>query len=36
VAEIDAEFQRLRDDICIAFGRIITAEAEAEWSGKPA
>jgi uncharacterized protein (TIGR04255 family) len=36
VAEIADEFQRLRDDICMAFGRIITPEAEAEWSGQPA
>jgi uncharacterized protein (TIGR04255 family) len=35
-AEIADEFQRLRDDICLAFGRIITSEAEAEWSGHPA
>lgn len=34
--EIADEFQRLRDDICMAFSRIITAEAEAEWSGKQA
>jgi uncharacterized protein (TIGR04255 family) len=34
-AEIADEFQRLRDDICAAFSRIITAEAEIEWSGKP-
>ena len=33
--EIAGEFQRLRDDICMAFGRIITLEAEAEWSGQP-
>lgn len=32
--EITDEFQRLRDDICKAFGQIITPEAEAEWSGK--
>lgn len=32
--EIADEFQRLRDDICMAFSRIITPEAEAEWSGK--
>ncbi len=35
-AEIADEFQRLRDDICMTFGRIITPEAEAEWSGQPA
>lgn len=35
-AEIADEFQRLRDDICTAFKRIITAEAEAEWSGQSA
>lgn len=35
-AEIADEFQRLRDDICMAFSRIITREAEAEWSGQPA
>lgn len=34
--EIADEFQRLRDDICMAFSRIITPEAEAEWSGQPA
>lgn len=34
--EIAAEFQRLRDDICTTFRRIITTEAEAEWSGQPA
>lgn len=34
--EIAAEFQRLRDDICKAFSRVITPEAEAEWSGKQA
>lgn len=32
--EIATEFQRLRDDICKAFGRIITPEAEAEWSNQ--
>ncbi len=32
--EIAGEFQRLRDDICMAFSRVITPEAEAEWSGK--
>lgn len=31
-AEIADEFQCLRDDIRMAFGRIITPEAEAEWS----
>lgn len=31
-AEIADEFQRLRDDICEAFHRIITPEAELEWS----
>lgn len=35
-AEIADEFQRLRDDICMTFSRIITSEAKAEWSGKPA
>lgn len=35
-AEIADEFQRLRDDICKAFALMITPEAEAEWSGKPA
>ena len=34
--EIADEFQRLRDDICMTFSRIITPEAEAEWSGQPA
>ena len=34
--EIAEEFQRLRDDICKSFSRIITPEAEAEWSGKQA
>lgn len=34
-AEIADEFQLLRDDICNAFRRIITTEAEAEWSGQP-
>lgn len=34
--EIAMEFQNLRDDICAAFNRIITREAEAEWSGQPA
>jgi len=34
--QIADEFQRLRDDICKAFSRMITSEAEAEWSGKPA
>jgi len=32
--EIANEFQRLRDDICATFTRIITSEAVAEWSGK--
>lgn len=32
--EIAEEFQLLRDDICQTFIRIITPEAEAEWSGK--
>ncbi len=32
--KIADEFQHLRDDICKAFSRIITPEAEAEWSGK--
>lgn len=31
-AEIVDEFQLLRDDICKAFKRVITPEAEAEWS----
>lgn len=35
-AKIADEFQLLRDDICKAFKRIITREAEAEWSGQPA
>lgn len=35
-AEIADEFQLLRDDICKAFSLMITPEAEAEWSGKPA
>jgi len=35
-AEIANEFQHLRDDICLAFNRIITKEAEAEWSGQSA
>ena len=35
-AEISEEFQLLRDDICKAFKRIITPEAETEWSGQPA
>lgn len=35
-AEIADEFQRLRDDICMTFSRIITSEAKAEWSGQPA
>lgn len=34
--EIADEFQRLRDDICLAFHSIITLEAQAEWSGQPA
>jgi uncharacterized protein (TIGR04255 family) len=34
--EIAEEFQRLRDDICKSFSRIITPEAEAEWSEKQA
>ncbi len=34
-SEIADEFQLLRDDVCNAFKRIITAEAEAEWSGRP-
>jgi len=34
-AEIADEFQRLRDDICKAFSRIITPEAESEWSDQP-
>lgn len=34
--EIAVEFQSLRDDICVAFDRIITREAKAEWSGQPA
>ena len=34
--EIVGEFQRLRDDICMTFRRIITPEAKAEWSGQPA
>lgn len=34
--DIAEEFQHLRDDICQAFKRIITPEAEAEWSGKQA
>jgi uncharacterized protein (TIGR04255 family) len=34
--EIANEFQRLRDDICGAFDRIITPEARAEWSGQSA
>jgi uncharacterized protein (TIGR04255 family) len=33
--EIAKEFQHLRDDICKSFNRIITPEAEAEWSGQP-
>lgn len=33
-AEIAGEFQLLRDDICEAFRRIITTEAETEWSGR--
>ena len=32
--EIAAEFQRLRDDISMAFKGIITTAAQAEWSGK--
>lgn len=35
-AELADEFQRLRDDICMTFSRIITSEAKAEWSGQPA
>lgn len=35
-AEIADEFQRLRDDICASFGRIITAEAQTEWSSPSA
>lgn len=35
-AEIADEFKLLRDDICNAFKRIITPEAEAEWSRQPA
>lgn len=34
VADIAGEFQLLHDDICNAFRRIITTEAEAEWSGQ--
>jgi uncharacterized protein (TIGR04255 family) len=34
--EIADEFQRLRNDISMAFSRIITSEAKAEWSGKQA
>lgn len=34
--EIAEEFQHLRDDICQAFSRIITPEAQAEWSDKQA
>lgn len=33
-AEIANEFQSLRDDICEAFKRVITREAQAEWSGQ--
>lgn len=33
--DIASEFKLLRDDICKAFKRIITPEAEAEWSGQP-
>lgn len=33
-ADIADEFQRLRDDICAVFRRIITPEAEAEWSAQ--
>lgn len=33
--EIAVEFQNLRDDICTTFNRIITQEAETEWSGQP-
>ena len=33
--EIAEEFQHLRDDICKSFNRIITSEAEAEWSDQP-
>lgn len=35
-AEIAEEFQILRDDTCNAFKRIITPEAETEWSGQQA
>jgi hypothetical protein len=35
-SEIADEFQCLRDDIRMAFCRIITAEAETEWSGQSA
>lgn len=35
-AEIANEFQLIRDNICEAFKRIITPEAEAEWSSQPA
>lgn len=35
-AEIADEFQLLRDDICNVFKRIITPEAQAEWSEQPA
>lgn len=35
-AEIADEFKIIRDDICNAFKRIITKEAEAEWSGQSA
>jgi uncharacterized protein (TIGR04255 family) len=34
--EIAGAFQSLRDDICMAFGSIITPGAKAEWSGQPA
>lgn len=33
--EITDEFQRLRDDICNTFNRMITSEAKAEWSAQP-
>ena len=35
-AEIADEFQTLRDEICMAFRRIIAPEAEAEWSSPSA
>ncbi|MBU3907726.1 MAG: TIGR04255 family protein [Gammaproteobacteria bacterium] len=34
--DIAGEFQRLRDDISMAFRRIIKPEAVAEWTGQPA